>query len=78
MNEDELNRIFGVNHESKTNDYQVIYIRQHRRAKRFNVNDLKVDSLEKRNAIDDRAHYSFAANGKCVPTNPIQSRFQSN
>jgi len=75
MNEDELNRIFGVNHESKTDDYQVIYIRQHRRAKRFNVDDLKVDTLEKRNAIDDRAHYSFAANGKEYTLMPRLNNF---
>ncbi len=54
MNVEELGQIFGVNHSSSVEEYEVIYIHQHRPTAG------KRDGLQQ----NGRIHYSFSANGK--------------
>lgn len=65
MDSDELNRIFGVDNSSRVDDYEVIYIRRHRK---YQPEDpLHPDNVgpRKRSSTDDNhAHYSFAVKGK--------------
>ena len=53
MNVEELGQIFGVNHSSSVEEYEVIYIRQH-----------LPPAGERDGLHDDRKHYSFSGNGK--------------
>ena len=53
MNVEELGQIFGVNHSSSVEEYEVIYIRQH-----------LPPAGERDGLQDDRKHYSFSGNGK--------------
>lgn len=62
MDVDELNRMFGVdNSSSVVDDYEVIYIRRHRK---FHEQDELQDGPRKRSSDDNHAHYSFATKGK--------------
>lgn len=63
MELDELSRIFGVDNSSSVDDYEVIYIRRHRK---YQPEDQTEDVVgpRKRSPDDNHAHYSFAAKGK--------------
>ena len=65
MTELEMRQVFGA-HDAESIDYELVYIRQHSRPKRFDAAELlqHPEKRVKRNDDDDLAHYSFQARGK--------------
>ena len=73
MNDRELEQVFGAEDAVQV-DYQLVYIRQQQRPKRFDANNLAAEKDNSASPVkrqggqvdDDLAHYSFQAHGKSV------------
>lgn len=71
MNDRELEQVFGAEDAVQV-DYQLVYIRQHQRPKRFDASELGAENDRLSTPVkrqggqedDDLAHYSFQAHGK--------------